>query len=115
MCIRDSPQGQPVRHASVLVLRGGVVIATATTTTAGQFGPLTLPAGDYEVTVSAPGLRAKPTRVSITDKGVADLALKLELTAVNESVVVSASQVDRPLSRLTDSVTCLLYTSPSPR
>jgi hypothetical protein len=48
------PQGQPVRHANVLVMRGGVVIATATTTMAGQFGPLTLPAGDYEVTVSAP-------------------------------------------------------------
>ena len=101
------PQGQPVRHANVLVLRGGVVIATATTTTSGQFGPLTLPAGEYEVSVSAPGLRAAPTRVSITDKGVAEVTLKLELTVVNESVVVSASQVDRPLSRITDSVTVI--------
>jgi outer membrane cobalamin receptor len=99
------PQGQPVRHANVLVLRGGVVIATATTTTAGQFGPLTLPAGEYDITVSAPGMRAAPTRVSIAEKGVAEVTLKLELTAVTESVVVSASQVDRPLSRLTDSVT----------
>lgn len=99
------PQGQPVKHATVLVLRGGVVIATATTTTTGEFGPLQLPAGEYDVTVSAPGLRAAPKRVSIVEKGVAEVALKLELTAVHESVVVSASQVDRPLSRITDSVT----------
>src|SRR5215204_3750378 len=51
------PQGQPVPHATVLVLRGTVVVATVTTTAAGQFGPLTLPAGDYEIAVSAPGLR----------------------------------------------------------
>jgi len=101
----NDPQGQPVRLAKVLVMRGGVVIATATTTSTGEFGPLTLPAGAYDVTASAPGLRAAPARVSVTDKGMAEVTLKLELAAVSESVVVAASQVDRPLSRITDSVT----------
>ena len=99
------PQGQPVRHANVMVMRAGVVITTAVTRTTGEFGPLTIPAGEYDVVASAPSLRAAPQRVSVTDKGTATVELKLELTAVNESVVVSASQVERPLSRITDSVT----------
>ena len=57
------PQGQPVRHANVLVMRRGVVIATATTTMAGQFGPLTLPAGEYDITVSARPARCAHARV----------------------------------------------------
>jgi outer membrane cobalamin receptor len=86
-------------------MRAGVVVATAVTSANGEFGPLILIPGDYDVVAAAPSLRAAPKRVTVTDKAAVTVELKLELAAVTESVVVSASQVDRPLSRITDSVT----------
>jgi len=99
------PRAQPVVRAQVLVVRGDTVVATADTHADGRFGPLTLPAGDYDVIVAASGFRAPTRRVSVTAAGAVDIEIAMALTAVSESVVVSASQVDRPLSRVTDSVT----------
>src|SRR5690349_17235818 len=43
-----------VAQARVLVTRGTVTVTTVSTGSDGAFGPVTLPAGDYEVTVAAP-------------------------------------------------------------
>ena len=101
------PQDRPVARATVLVVRTGTVIVTTVTNADGQFGPLTVPAGEYDVLVSAPGLEAPPERVSVAASGAVDVSLKLSIAARRESVVVSASQVERPLSRVTDSVTVI--------
>ena len=101
------PSGRPVERAQVLIVSGGVVVATSTTDRDGRFGPVTVPAGEYEVSASAPGLRLKPQRVTVAATGVSEIAGALELSAVRETVVVSAAQVDRPLSRVTDSVTVI--------
>ena len=99
------PQDKPVARAQVMITRGGTVIVTATTGTDGRFGPLTVPAGDYDVIVAAPRFQAPAQHITVAATGELDVKFTLALAAVSESVVVSASPVDRPLSRVTDSVT----------
>jgi outer membrane cobalamin receptor len=101
------PHDKPVARAQVLIISGGTVVVTATTGSDGRFGPLTVSAGDYDVVVAAPGLKAPAQRISVAATGDLDLTFALALAAVSESVVVSASTVDRPLSRVTDSVTVI--------
>jgi outer membrane cobalamin receptor len=100
------PQDRPVASADVMLLRGTTVVTIARTRTDGRFGPLDVAAGAYDVLVSAPGLRAAPRRVTIGADDVT-LDLSMAVAAVTESVVVSAAQVDAPLSRVTDSVTVI--------
>lgn len=101
------PDNRPVSGATVLIVSGTRVVASAKTTSDGQFGPLAVPAGDYDVLVSAPGLKAEPKSIKVTADAAVDVNVKLELSAVSESVVVSAAQVDTALSRSTDSVTVI--------
>ena len=100
------PDSRPVAGAEIIVARDGIVIATTRTVTDGRFGPLVLSPGEYDVTASAPGLRAPRQRISLTAAG-REVDLKLALSAIAETVVVSASQVETTLSRVTDSVTVL--------
>jgi outer membrane cobalamin receptor len=103
------PQQRAVGGADVIVLArpGEHIVATVKTGADGRFGPLALPDGDYELLVAAPGLRATPQPVSTAAGAGADVQIHLELAAVSESVVVSAAQVDTPLSHATDSVTVI--------
>jgi outer membrane cobalamin receptor len=101
------PSGRPVSGATVLVLRGPTVVATAPTSPDGQYGPVTLPAGIYEVIVATPGLRLAPRRVTLAADAALTLDLSLDLAAVGESVVVSASRIDAPASLVGDSVTVI--------
>jgi outer membrane cobalamin receptor len=101
--VRD-PKDQPVKHARVLVMNGTVVVTTATTANDGKFGPVTLPVGEFDVLVAADGLRAPAKHVTIAATGTVDIEIKMAVAAVNESVSVSSSAVDRALSRVTDSV-----------
>jgi outer membrane cobalamin receptor len=72
----------------------------------GRFGPLTLAPGEYEVVVSASGLRLAPQHL-IAGADAIDLTLKLELAAIGESVVVSSAQADTVTTRATGSVTVI--------
>ena len=101
------PDSRPVADARVIVVRGAVVVTTATSGADGRFGPIDLPAGEYEIFVAAPGLRSTPKPVSIAKGAALDVTLPMTLSAVEESVVVSAAQVDTPLSHVTDSVTVI--------
>jgi outer membrane cobalamin receptor len=103
------PQQRPVASAGVIVVThpGGHIVASVKTGDDGAFGPVDLPDGRYEVLVAAPGLRAAPQPLALSAGGSADLQIRLELAAVSEAVVVSAAQVDTPLSHATDSVTVI--------
>ena len=101
------PKDQPVKQARVLVISNTVVIATITTGADGKFGPITLTPGDFDLTVSADGLRADVQRIKISTTGELDVPVKMTLAAVTESISVSSSAVDRALSRVTDSVAIL--------
>ncbi len=101
------PDARPVANATVLILRGQTVVTTARTNADGRFGPLTLDAGTYDIVVAAPGLRHAPAHAALGTDTTVDLALHMDLAAVGESVVVSASSVDALRSRVTDSVTVI--------
>jgi outer membrane cobalamin receptor len=101
------PDARPVAAADVIVARRGQVIARVTSMADGRFGPITLPDGAYDVRASAPGLRSRAHAVSLGGATNADVELRLALSAVHESVVVSAAQVETTLSRATGSVTVI--------
>ncbi len=98
------PDGRVVRGAAVIVIDAGSVVATAVTDAAGAFTIQTSHAGPFEVRASAEGFRARPVAV---DKAGDVGTIALEVSAVREAVVVSASQVDIPLSSASSSVTIL--------
>ncbi len=99
------PHQRPVAGADVIVLRGPVVVTSVRTAADGQYGPVTLPAGAYEVVAGAPGLRSSKQTVRITAGRVTELAITLTLAAIGESVVVSAAQVETTRSLVSDAVT----------
>jgi outer membrane cobalamin receptor len=101
------PDAKPVAGAEVLIVRGNQVVATAKTLADGRFGPIALTPGDYEVVASAPGLRSQSTPAAVTAGAGASIDVKLAVSAVHESILVSASQVEQPLTRATDSVTVI--------
>jgi outer membrane cobalamin receptor len=101
------PHGRAVPAADILLLRGRVVAAAVKANREGAFGPVDVPPGEYVVLASAPGLRLAPRAVVVPPGGTLAIDLSLSLAAVGESLVVSASQVETPLSRVTDSVTVL--------
>ncbi|MGB2714883.1 MAG: TonB-dependent receptor [Vicinamibacterales bacterium] len=96
------PDGRVVRGATVIVIDSGSVVATTVTDAAGRFTIETSHTGPFDVRASAEGFRARPVAV---DKAGDVGTIALEVSAVREAVVVSASQVDIPLSAASSSVT----------
>ena len=101
------PDGRAVPGASVLLVRGNTIVVTTTTDSAGAFtlhGPND---GRAEIRVALDGFRARP--VAITgDPGARDIGtIPLAVSAVTESVLVTAAQVEVPLSTASSSVTVL--------
>ena len=76
------PDGRPVAGAAVLILSGSRVVATAATNRDGRYGPLTLPAGAYDVVASATGLKSVPSRVTVTADAALTVDVTLEISAV---------------------------------
>ena len=101
------PHGAAVPAARVLVIAAGAVVAQTDTDAQGRFVVDGLPAGPYDLRVVAPGFRSEPASVTLGPDGARPVALVLQIAAVAESVVVSAAQVDLPLSLVPDSVTVL--------
>ncbi len=98
------PDGRAVRGATVLLVDGASVVATTLTDEAGAFTIAAPHDGPFEILASVDGLRARPVSVR-GDGNVGEI--KLEVSAVRESVVVSAAQVEVPLSTTSSSVTIL--------
>ncbi|MBP7149857.1 MAG: TonB-dependent receptor [Acidobacteria bacterium] len=92
----------------------GIVLATpvglAASTEADESGRFTFTGvrpGRYELRAASPGLAAGPVAVEVGADRVTELRLTLRLTAISESVVVSAAQVELPLSRAATPVTVI--------
>jgi outer membrane cobalamin receptor len=101
------PDGRPVPGATVLVSSPLAGVRTVTTDPAGRFVVERVDAGRYDLRVVLAGFRADPLQVTLAQADDLDVAVPLHLAALAESVVVSASQVELPLSRTSDSVTVL--------
>jgi outer membrane cobalamin receptor len=100
------PDGRPVPNARVWIAGAGAPVQT-TTDAQGLF---TLAAPDgcrCEVRVSADGFRAEPVALDAAS-GTSDVgAISLSVSAISESLVVSATQVEIPLSQASSSITVI--------
>lgn len=104
------PAGQPVAGAEVLLLRGQTIVASARTTADGHYGPLSPGPGEFDIVVVTAGLRLPPTTVTVAAGAPVTRDLRLVLTALKESVLVSAAQVDTTASRSAQSTSVIRRT-----
>ena len=98
------PQGQPVAGAVVIALGAARVPQTTVADAEGRFTFSNMADDAYDLTASVPGLSGESRGVSAQSSPV---AITLKVSALAETLVVSASQIDQPLSRTADSVTVI--------
>lgn len=99
------PDGRPVAAADVFVTGATAAPLRARTDAEGRYTIAALEAGRYTVVASAPGLVSAAQSINIATDTSLDLSL--HISAVSETMVVSAAQIDQPLSRTPDSVTVI--------
>ena len=101
------PDGRGIPGAAVLLTDGTSVVARTLTVSSGQFTLNVPDGGNFEIRIAREGFRGKP--IAVAGGSVArDLGtIALEISAVSESVVVSAAQVEIPLSAASSSVTVI--------
>ena len=101
------PDGRPVSNARVVVTSPLGIVSTAQTDPSGEFRIDSLAAGRYDVRAVVDGFRSDALDIALTADERRDVTVDLQISAIAESVIVSASQVERLLSRTSDSVTVL--------
>jgi outer membrane cobalamin receptor len=101
------PDGQVVPRATVIVEGPIATPRTAITDAEGAFEVTGLPDGAYTIRASSPGLSSAPLPVAVADAGRATIDIPLRLAALDEALVVTATQVDQPLSSVPDSTTVI--------
>ncbi len=101
------PSGRAVPRARVLLIAGTTVVERTLTDAAGAFRIVTPDEGRFELRVAADGFRAEPVPIEARSAPHDIGQIALEVSAVSESLVVSAAQVDIPLSQASSSVTVL--------
>ncbi len=99
------PDGRPVPGVRIVVTTPVGAAADTTTDRDGLFSIDGLPAGRYDVLVVADGFAADPATVDLAADAARRIDFALRLSAVNESIVVSAAQVGVALSQAADRVT----------
>lgn len=103
------PQGRPVANATVVAVGPTSVPVVDESDSSGHFEFPTLPDGRYELTASAPGLvgETRGVMLSASTPLASTVDITLRVNAVTETLVISAAQIDQPLSRTADSVTII--------
>jgi len=101
------PAGSRVPGAQVLLATAVGVVARTEADSLGQFRFPAVPPGRYEVRVSAAGLIADPVPADVAAGHPVEVTISLRLSALVESVVVSAAQVEMPLTRTATSIAVL--------
>lgn len=101
------PSGQPVANATVVVIGVTATPLSTRTDDIGRFRLDNVPEGRFDITVSAPGLIGEARGVSVSAMGNPSVDITLRVSAITEMLVVSASQIDQPLSRVADTVTVI--------
>lgn len=101
------PDGRAIAGARVIVADTVGVVADAVTDRTGTYEIARLAAGRYELRVVADGFQGDPVEVMLTEDERRQVSVQLRVSAIAESIVVSASQIDVPLSRAADSVTVI--------
>jgi outer membrane cobalamin receptor len=99
------PDGRPARRATVLVVDQTAIRGRAVTDSQGRFHVADLAAGRYELRAAMEGFAAPPVTIALSPDDSQTVTLALQVSAVSESVVVTAAGRELPRSRVTDSVT----------
>ncbi len=101
------PDGRAVPGAAILLVRSGAVVATTVTDSSGAFSLSGPDDGRFEIRIARAGFRASPVTID-GHEGPHDLgSIELAVSAIAESVVVSAAQTDIPLSTTSSSVSVI--------
>jgi outer membrane cobalamin receptor len=101
-------QGAAVNGATVLAVGTSTPSPIAIRTDdAGRFVVDGLTDGRYDLTASSPGLQGDARGITVSGASVARAEITMRVSAVTEALVVSASQIDQPLSRTADSITII--------
>ena len=100
------PDGRAVANAELMISGSTPAPLRARTNADGRFDLANLAPGRYTIVVTAPGLVSDPHAIDLT-ASPATIEIALHLSALNETLVVSAAQIDQPLSRIPDSVTVI--------
>jgi outer membrane cobalamin receptor len=98
------PSGRPVPQAQVTLLKSLVVLDQRQTDSQGTFKFTDLANGKYQLSASAPGLASPQAEVEVRGAESQTLDLHLQLSAVQQQVVVSASLGDALASEVGSSV-----------
>ena len=85
------PSGRPVARANVTLLRSLAVVSTCQTNGEGHYHFDKIGGGTYRLAADAPGLSALSMDLGLQEDEVRRLNLKLQLSAVAQQVVVSAT------------------------
>ncbi len=101
------PDGQVVARAIVIVEGPVPTPRTVSTGTDGAFEMTGLPDGRFTIRASSPGLVSAPVAVTLMGGTTAPIEIRLRLAALDETLVVTATQVDQPLSTVPDSTTVI--------
>lgn len=99
------PDGRPVANAEIIVSGPLAAPITVRTRGDGTFDLTGLGDGQYTVMATAPGLTSDATAIDPGSRQ--SIEIRLHVSAITEALVVSASQIDQPLSRTPDSVTVI--------
>jgi outer membrane cobalamin receptor len=102
--VRD-PDGRSVPGARVIVTGAQPRAVETLTDVEGRFELTSLSGGRHEVRIALDGFSADPQTIHASDDSVHDIVLTLRVSAMSESLVVSAAQVDLPLSQTAAAVT----------
>ena len=100
----SDPLGAAVANARVVLRSLRSVAAETTSDRAGHFSIRAVPPGSYELITLCDGFRADPMVVDLKADETRDVRIPLRMAAIAESLVVSAAQVEIPLSRVPGSV-----------
>src|SRR5262245_18391352 len=101
------PDGRPIPNADVFITHTATVPLQLTAEAEGRFTVEALAPGRYELRASAPGFVADPIEIDVAAGANATRDLSARVSAVAETLVVSASQIDQALSGAPDSVTVI--------
>lgn len=98
-------EGRVVPGASVVIAGASAAPIVTTTDGEGRYR-VDVPPGRYRASASAPGLSGEVSEIVAAETDTS-IDIVVHLTAIHETLVVSASQIDQPLSRTPDSVTVI--------
>ncbi|MEO5897810.1 MAG: TonB-dependent receptor, partial [Vicinamibacterales bacterium] len=101
------PDDRPVAGARILIAGSGQRLRSAVTNERGEF-TIDLPdSGHFELRVAADGFRTDPIVVEASAEARALGDVRVSVSAVSESIVVSAAQVEIPLSQAAAATTVI--------